>query len=120
MEKTVSQILEIKNALGEFTKKELPSKLSYWLGRIEDEINPSFNRFSKENNKIIVEKYGVKVEGTETFKVPVEKFKEYNDEVSILLEQKEEIKISIKLDLFDGVLASKEFFIAMGDLVKPE
>jgi hypothetical protein len=118
MQLTVEKIIVAKQALGEFDKKALPAKLSYWLGRLEDKLNPISKRFEKEKNNLIIEKYGKKVEGTESFQVPEENIEAYTKDVLTILDQKEEIDISIRLELFDGVEVSKEFFISLGELIK--
>lgn len=114
---TVSKILQIKSALKELENKELPSKLSYWLGRLEDKITPILDRYSKEHNRLIMEKYGVKDEFG-VFSVPSDKLEEFVKEITEIQSQQEDITITIKLELFDEVKISKEFFIALGDIVQ--
>ncbi len=117
MELTIQQILIAKEALKEFDKKGLPAKLSYWLGRLEDKLTPISERFQKERSKMIIEKYGVKTEGAESYNVPKEKLEDYTKEIEGILEQKEMVEIKLKLEMFEGVEVSKEFFISMGDLI---
>lgn len=118
MELTVEKAVIIKEALKEFDKKEVPAKLSYWLGRLEDKIDPMYNRYNKENRKLILEKYGEKLEGSDRFQVPKEKMEEYQKDVDEILNQKETIDISLKFDLFEGVNVSKDFFRALGEIVE--
>ncbi len=119
MELKISEILIVKAALKEFDKKEVPSKLSYWLGRLEDKIDPICNRFDKENSRLICDKYGVEnPEKKNNFQVPKEKMGDYVNEINALVEVKEEIFIRIKLELFEGVNTSKEFFRALGDIIE--
>ncbi len=117
MELTIEKVLIAKEALKEFDKKGLPSKLSYWLGRLEDKLSPISERFQKERSKMIIEKYGVKSEGTENYNVPKEKLEDYTKEIQGVLGQKEIVEIKLKLEMFEGVEVSKEFFISMGDLI---
>lgn len=119
MEQTVQEILTIGESLKEFDKKELPSKLSYWLGRLEDKIEPVIKRYNKERDRLILEKHGVKIEDTMQFQVPKENMEAFTKEVLELLGQKETIEISLPLELFEGVNVSKEFFKALGEIIKP-
>lgn len=118
MELKVQEILTIGESLKEFDKKELPSKLSYWLGRLEDKIEPVIKRYNKERDRLILEKHGVKIEDTMQFQVPKENIEAFSKDILDLLDQKETIEISLPLELFDGVNVSKEFFKAMGDIIR--
>lgn len=117
----VQKLLEIKQALKEFENKPLPSRLSYWLGRIEDKINPSVSRFEKLRNDLIIKKYGTKKEGTYLFTVPKENADDFIKEIKELEAEEEDIEIKpLRLELFDGLEVSKDFFRIMGDIIEIE
>jgi hypothetical protein len=113
----LSTALEIKTVLKEFQGKQLPSKLSYWLGRLQDKVDPIVTRLENERNKLITEKYGSKVEGTETYQVKPENMEDFSKELLELGNEEEDLDIRIDLELFQGVSATKEFFSALGEIV---
>lgn len=118
MKLKVSKILQIYQALKEFDGKAIPFKLSFRLGRLEDKIRPIVERYDKINIELITTKYGTPVEGKEgQYSVPADKMEELSKEVTPILDQDEDIDFTIKLELFEGVNVSKDFFIALGDLV---
>lgn len=114
----ISQIVIIKEQLKAFDGKDLPSKLSYKLGRLEDKIDPIYSRFKMERDKLIIEKYGIKTDEVGNYQVPSDKMSEYKKEVLDLLDQEEEVEFKIHINLFDGVSTSKEFFKALGDIIE--
>lgn len=118
---TVEKSLIAKDALKEFDGKSLPSKLSYWLGRTEDKLNPvekSFNKIKEELIKKLGE-HEKDGEGKETgqIKVSNDKIEEYMKEINSVLQATEEVPALLKLEMFEGVEVTKDFFIKMGELV---
>lgn len=118
MEITIAQALEIKSALKEFDNKPVNSTLSYWLGRLEDKIDPIVNRYEKIRCDLIINKYGVKVEGSDNYQVPSDKLQAFGNELAELVANKETIEIRLKLSLFAGVEVSKDFFRKLGSVIE--
>jgi hypothetical protein len=117
--KQVRRIINATEAIkNEFTtERKIDSKLSFRLSRFEDKASGIINSFKKTQNKLIIEKYGEKLEDDKGYQVPSDKMEEYLKEVNILLEQEEDFDYTISISLFEGEKISKEFFNAMGDFI---
>jgi len=114
---TILELLQASEALKQASGKELPSKLSYWLGRLQTKIDSPLKEYEKKKHDLF-KKYGDKDEAKDTLTVPDDKKQVFFIEVSELQKIEEEINFNpIKLELFDGSNFSKEFFILMDKFI---
>lgn len=116
MKLTLQEILNVNEGLKQIAGKELPSKLSYSLGRLQMKITEPLQVFDKTRNGLI-KKYG-ELQEDKTTKVKDENMEKFISELNEVLKTEENIEFNpINISLFDGQSFSKEFFIVMDKFI---
>lgn len=121
MKLNLQEILNVSEGLKQVAGKELPSKLSYSLSRLQMKIAEPLQVLDKTRNEL-VKKYGELQENESTkakeMKVKTENLDKFYSELNEVLKTEENIEFNpIALSLFDGQSFSKEFFIVMDKLI---
>lgn len=117
MKVKLSDILNAKEALKLVEGRELPTKLSYWLSRLQVKIEKPLKAY-EDSRMDLFKKFGdLDSEGTR-YTVPPEKLDDFQKEILSLIEIEEEITFEpIKIEHFEGKEFTKEFFILIDKFV---
>lgn len=100
--------------------RELPSKLSYRLSRLEAKLSAPKKSFEKVRMELF-EKHGKKTgdAGKEEWNVEADKMEVFTQEINALTEVKEKVDFDpISISLFEDIAMPKGFFDLMGEFVK--
>lgn len=115
LELTNGQIIEIAESLAEIAKKELPVKISYWLGRIATKIDVPYRSIMDIRDKLII-----KNSGGERIINPDhenwEKFLSENDELMNIVNKLDFSPVNIPVEIPEKV-NGKDVAISLNTLV---
>lgn len=108
MKLTIGEIFRLNEGCKSIMSEKMPSKTSYWVGRLADKLEPIINRANKE-----LDKYRYQVDDTEK-EAKEAKFQEV---ANTLFEDSEELDYTktFSVDDFEGVSVTPIFWI----LIKP-
>ncbi|MTI31075.1 hypothetical protein [Xanthovirga aplysinae] len=121
MEFSIEKVLELDVALNMVLDKDMPVKLSYWLGKLKETTTNINKRFNEENKKLL-DKYAEADEKNMSFSfATTEDRQAYDNEINDLKVQKEEVKVpELKLADFEGMEIKPAFFTLMSGLIKED
>ena len=106
MKVTYNDIIRASGALKKLSEKELPIKQAIALSRLVKKLNGEIEIFSQEQRQL-VEKYGIINQETGDFKIPVSKQKEYSDKMTELLTFQVEIETEkVEINSLDNIEAA--------------
>jgi hypothetical protein len=113
---TLREILEVNQGLTSIAGKELPSKLSYSLARLQSKVTEPLKTFENARNGLI-KKYGAEQED-KTLKVTDANMEVFINEINGIMNVDEVIDFApMNIALFDGQSFPKEFFIVMNKFI---
>jgi len=116
MKITLREIIEVNHNLTSIAGKELPSRLSYSLARVQSQITEPVKAFNKTHSEL-VKKYGAE-QKDKLLKVTEENMEVFTKEINLIMDVDEVIDFApMNISLFDGQLFSKEFFIALNKFI---
>ncbi len=100
----LQELLNARTGLDNVLKTKLPIKAAYHLGKLATKVNAEYKRFDDENRKLVMD-LGTEVRdkdgnGTGTWQVSPERVKEYNEQLTALVDYDVEINLDpLKVDL---------------------
>jgi len=113
MKITIGEAFRLNEGCKSIMAEKMPSKTSYWIGRLVDKLEPIINRANKE-----LDKYRYKPEDTDKEAKEV-KFQEV---ANSLFDDKEELEYSktFSVDDFEGIKVSPIFWVLMKPVITEE
>ena len=113
MKLTIGEIFRLNEGCKSIMSEKMPSKTSYWIGRLVDKLEPIMNRANKE-----LDKYRYQVDDVDKEAKEVK----FQEQANLLFSDFEELEFTntFSVDDFEGAKVSPIFWVLMKPVLTEE